>query len=55
MRAYLLLEGAALALDELRHPAADAVRLAMDAVWRSLGDEERAYLNSRRAPPEPLL
>jgi hypothetical protein len=47
LRTYLELERLMLVLDEERHPAAEALRDAMDPIWYSLSDEERRILDER--------
>jgi hypothetical protein len=44
---YLALERIMLELDEANDPIAEQIRDAMDPLWHSLAEDERAYLDHR--------
>jgi hypothetical protein len=52
--AYLDLERAMRALDDVGDPTADALRDALDPIWYALTDDERAFLNQRAIAPGPV-
>ncbi len=52
--AYLDLERAMRALDEVGDPTAEALRDALDPIWYALTDDERAFLNRRDIAPGPV-
>lgn len=51
--AYLVLERAMLALDQLGHPLADRIRDLMDPLWYALSETERAQLRAPDLPTKP--